>query len=265
MTDQIAPNKKKIIDWNKKSVSDSERIGKHLEQRAELEERATTENDSVSSRRIATPASGVGLQKLRQKIREVYDEDDDEDENGNIFFNIRLLNDNENETNEEQRRNQQKNDIFKITREQQQTGKLDVIMSSAMAAHAAGLSPAPDAGDSRAVNSTEYDVKKLRRDTLKKKINKPLRLKGELPEKELTQAISGIKNARYALPSELLQDMTAAATPELAEETDEETLAKLILEKSGRAAPSKKLSEIAAERQKKRQNSATSDYEKEND
>lgn len=45
MTEQLAPNQKKIVDWDKKSDSDAERISKRLEGRSELDDRTSTAND----------------------------------------------------------------------------------------------------------------------------------------------------------------------------------------------------------------------------
>ena len=65
MTEQLAPNQKKIVDWDKKSDSDAERISKRLEGRSELDDRTSTAND-VSARPVAerTPClpclSGTG-------------------------------------------------------------------------------------------------------------------------------------------------------------------------------------------------------------
>lgn len=52
MTEQLAPNQKKIVDWDKKSDSDAERISKRLEGRSELDDRTSTAND-VSVRPVA--------------------------------------------------------------------------------------------------------------------------------------------------------------------------------------------------------------------
>ena len=91
MTEQLAPNQKKIVDWDKKSDSDAERISKRLEGRSELDDRTSTAND-VSVRPVAertaapvrpathpaaanpaasrpAPAAGQPLQRLRQKLK----------------------------------------------------------------------------------------------------------------------------------------------------------------------------------------------------
>lgn len=304
MTEQLAPNQKKIVDWDKKSDSDAERISKRLEGRSELDDRASTVND-VSSRPVAertatpvrpatrpAPAAGQPLQRLRQKIKEVYD-DDDEDENAPGFFNISLLDEEEAEngilpagTVPDPARNE--SETLRITREQQLAGKLDAILSSSMAAREAGLSPRVSRADARLANSAEYDVKKIRRQTLKEKISEPLGLKGHLPEKDLGQALRGLKNAAETLEpslhsaasqtplsaaplaslqretSDILNGLPAETAPELAKEDDEKALARLILEKSGRGAPRKKLSEIAKGLKPFKKNENTADSGKEN-
>ena len=302
MTEQLAPNQKKIVDWDKKSDSDAERISKRLEGRSELDDRTSTAND-VSARPVAertaapvrpathpaaanpaasrpAPAAGQPLQRLRQKIKEVYDDDDDEDENAPGFFNISLLDEEEAEngvlpagTVPDPARNE--SETLRITREQQLAGKLDAILSSSMAAREAGLSP-------------RASRKKIRRQTLKEKISEPLGLKGHLPEKELGQALRGLKNAAKTLEpslhsaasqaplsaaplaslqreaSDILNGLPAETAPELAKEDDEKALARLILEKSGRGAPRKKLSEIAKGLKPFKKNENTADNSKEN-
>ena len=239
------------------------------------------------------PAAGQPLQRLRQKIKEVYDDDDDEDENAPGFFNISLLDEEEAEngvlpagTVPDPARNE--SETLRITREQQLAGKLDAILSSSMAAREAGLSPRASRTDARLANSAEYDVKKIRRQTLKEKISEPLGLKGHLPEKELSQALRGLKNAAETLEpslhsaasqaplsaaplaslqretSDILNGLPAETAPELAKEDDEKALARLILEKSGRGAPRKKLSEIAKGLKPFKKNENTADNSKEN-
>jgi len=157
-----------------------------------------------------------------------------------------------------------------------------------MAAREAGLSPRASRTDARLANSAEYDVKKIRRQTLKEKISEPLGLKGHLPEKELGQALRGLKNAAETLEpslhsaasqaplsaaplaslqretSDILNGLPAETAPELAKEDDEKALARLILEKSGRGAPRKKLSEIAKGLKPFKKNENTADNSKEN-
>lgn len=241
MTLTKAPNQKEIIDWQKKSADDSARIGKRMSGRDELSDAATTANNAAPTRPQA--GSDKALQRLRQKIKEVYD-DEDEDEKTPEFFNISLLGE-ENTSTESEAFPRREMETIRITKEQQLAGKLNTIMSSSMAAKEAGLSPQATAADARLANSAEYDLKKIRRQTLKQKISDPLQLKGDLKEKTLPQAVHGLKNAERNLPEDTLAGYPAEAAPELNKENSEAELAKLILQKSGRGAPRKKLSELA--------------------
>ncbi len=234
MTEKQTPKKRKIIDWNKKSGNDSSRITKRMEQRAELADSASTENDAA--KKLPPRAVGLPLLRLRKKIKEVYDEEDEEE--FTPLFNIDLLGE------EEERRDHEQKNIADIAKQQLLTGKLNTIMSTALVAEEAGLSPKMTADDIQLINSAEYDVKTIRRKTMRKKVEEPLGLKGEIPEKNLTKSVKAIKKAQKELPEDALQGFPADELENIIE-LDEEDMAKLILKKSGRRGPKKKLSDIA--------------------
>ncbi len=229
------PDKRKIIDWNKKSGSDSERISKRMQGREELSDAATTTN--AASKAIRPPrATGQPLLRLRQKIKEIYDDEEDEE---TPLFNIELF-----EEQDEKRQEKQSTDTIRLTKQMELAGKLNLIMNSALIAEEAGLSSKLTAQDAQLADTPEYDLKKVRRETFKNKIEKPLKLKGELSEKKLTDAAKGLKKAQQALGKEALKDFPADDAAMLAT-LDEEDMAKLILKKTGRKSPKKSLSEIA--------------------
>lgn len=234
MTEQQNPKKRKIIDWNKKSGEDASRITKRMQHRSELSDAASTENDAA--KKLPPRAVGLPLLRLRKKIKEVYDED--EEEEYTPLFNIDLLGE------EEQHLKDEQQNIAHIAKQQLLTGKLNTIMSTALVAEEAGLNPKMTLDDARLINSAEYDVKNIRRRTMRKKIEEPLGLKGELPEKGLSQSVKAIKKAKKELPEDALQDFPAEELNDMIE-LDKEDMAKLILKKSGRRSPKKKLSEIA--------------------
>ncbi len=239
----LAPNQKKIIDWDKKSASDASRIGKRLSGRAALPDQASTDN-SIS--RLNTPKpSDKALRRLRQKIREVYDEEDEEENASPDFFNINLLGETEDAA--ESTRRHTETETIRITKEQQLAGKLNAILSTSLAAKEAGLPPSPTSQDARLANAAEYDIPGIRRKTLKQKVSEPLHLKGELKEDSLPNALHGIRKTRDRLPEDALNDYPASDAEELDNEDTEAKLAKLILKKSGRRAPNKKLSELVRE------------------
>lgn len=246
MTEELAPNKKKLINWEKKSISDASRISKRLEGRAELEDEASTDN-TANLRKPASP-SPKALNRLRKKIKEVYDEEDDEEENS--FFNINLL-DSEELYNEEQIRTRQEKETIKITQEQHMAGKLSAVMSANMAAKAAGQANSPTKEDARLLNSSEYTPAEIRRQILKQKVVKPLNLEGDISDENLEKSIQGLKNIQKNFSSEELKNLPTEDLKDFAEEHDENKLAKLILKKSGRRAPTPKLSKQIKEMNKK--------------
>lgn len=236
MTKPQNPKKRKLIDWNKKSGDDASRITKRMQQRAELSDAAATDNDAAKN--MPPRAIGMPLLRLRKKIKEVYDEEEDEEEYTPLF-NIDLLGEEEQKHHQDEQKN-----ITHIAQQQLLTSKLNTIMSTALIAEEAGLNPKMTIDDTRLINSSETDVKTIRRRTLRKKVEEPLGLKGELAEKDIPQSVKAIKKAQKELPADSLQDFPAGELNDLIE-LDKEDMAKLILKKSGRRTPKKKLSEIA--------------------
>lgn len=235
MTEQQNPKKRKIIDWNKKSGEDAGRITKRMQHRAELSDAAATDNDAA--KKLPPRAVGLPLLRLRKKIKEVYDEE--EEEEYTPLFNIDLLGEEE----QIHRHNEQKN-FADIAKQQLLTGKLSTIMSTALVAEEAGLNPKMTTHDIDLINSAENNPQTIRRQTMKKKVEEPLGLKGKLPEKNLKKSVKAVKKAKKELPADALQGFPANELEDIIE-LDKEDMAKLILKKSGRHAPKKKLSEIA--------------------
>lgn len=260
MTEELTPNKKELINWEKKSASDAARISKRLAGRAELEDEATTQN-AAQLRKPASP-SPQALNRLRKKIKEVYDDEEDEEEN--TFFNVSLL-DNEEIYDEEQARARQEKETIRITQEQHMAGKLSAVMSANIAAKNAGLPDTPTQEEARLLNSSEYTPTEIRRQVLKQKVAKPLNLRGNIPEENLEKSIRGIKNVKKQFSKEELQNLPAKEMPDFAEEKDENEIAKLILKKSGRRAPTKKLSERIKEMSAEQTHLLNYDEGKEND
>lgn len=242
------PARRKATDWNQKSGTDSARISKRLEHRSELKDSATTNNDTEAPKTYPPRAVGAPLLRLRQKIKEVYDEDDDEnDENAPlVYFNISLIDDNQKHREDEtQKKAEQASETLRIAQEQQTAGKLNLIMDTAMTAQKAGLRTKITAKDLNLANSPELNLKKIKRKTLKDKVETPLKLKGELPETNLEEALLGIKKALQELPPDSLKDFPASSLPELEKQPTDAEMADLILKKSGRKKQKKNLAEIA--------------------
>ncbi len=220
---KLAPNKKKIIDWNKKSASDTLRISNRLSRRAKLTDKA--------------------LRRLHQKIREVYEEDDDN--TLPEFFNINLFNEEEEEEEKtENTRRQTEIETIRTTKEQQLAGKLNTILSTTLTAKEANLSPRFD--------QLEYTSDKCHRkqyspnspSDIKTKNFQTTTFKRRTERKKRPDAMKGQKKAQSRLPESSLNDYLTPNADELNSENSETNLAKLLLKKSGRRTTNKKLSDL---------------------
>lgn len=235
----MEPTNKKSLDWKSKNDKDNVNIDNKLQKRKKKKVSEVTLED------LATPhcAKGETLQHLHQNITEIFDTP--EEDTFHPFFNISLIDDDDN--NEEEKSQKQADETIRITKEQQMIGKLDVIMSTAIAADAAGLSSKKTNKDIARAGNAEYDLPKLRRKTTKEKIEDPLELIGEIPEDKLEPSVSAIKKVKSKLPADSLNGMPTDELFVLDEEDDPNALAKLILQKTGRrpSKAKKKLSDLA--------------------
>ncbi len=259
MTEELTPNKKKKINWKEKSASDASRISKRLEGRELLTEEATTTN-SVTSKKAAAPTSPSleARNRLRKKIKEVYDDEED-DENETVFFDINLL-DSEEDLNQSSNSFLKEKETLRIIKEQQMAGKLNTIMSANLAAKDLNLPSSLTKEDRRILNSAEYDIAETRRQTLRSKISKPLGIQGDLPEKELQKTIKDIKTIQTEVSLEDLAPIKTKnikETADIIEEKEENEMAKLILEKTGRQLPS-----ISSPLKRKLEKRVAEEYEK---
>ena len=76
---------------------------------------------------------------------------------------------------------------IKLIKEQQDLGKITIKDSTDMLAKKAGIKSINKKIDDKILTSAHYDLKRLRRLALKEKIERPLKLKSPLKEKELNK------------------------------------------------------------------------------
>lgn len=200
MTEKKAPNKSKIVDWKKKSASDSDRL---LTRRKE--------KDEPQKKSRPPRATGKPLLRLKKKIKEIYEDDDYEDEDDLIntpLYHITLIEDQEQYEKKE-------TELLKITKQQELTSKLNIIMNNALASQKAGLNAEIDTKDLQLADTPELTLKEVHTKTVEKKLTQPLDIQ---------------ENTDF-----------------VADETDKDKLAKLVLEKSGikKRKTKKSLAEIA--------------------
>jgi hypothetical protein len=241
---------KKTVDWQQKNQEDAARILRRAQSAASTPNNREDRSVPTDKPDLPPKANPIALRRLRKKIHEIYD-DEEEEENDIVnlpFFDITLIDEETPHTSayeQEQNSGLSETELLRITKEQQLTGKLNLIMDTALVAERAGLSSKITATDTQRATGAEFNLKKLRRQTLHDKIEKPLKLKGELPETELDKAVKGIKKARRIVGEEALEDFEAEDLPELNKENSPEEMADLILKKTGRKKEKKSLFELA--------------------
>ena len=195
MTEKKAPNKRNIVDWNKKSASDSDRLLTR-----------SKEKNKTTKKSRPPRATGKALLRLREKIKELYEDDDYEDQEdliNNPLYQIKLIQDEEDQQKKD-------HDLLKINRLQQLTSKLNIIMNTAISSIKANLNGKINSKDMQLADKPELSFKEVKVKSVEEKITKPLNIEEE--------------------------------TPFVSDEMDAQKLAKIVLEKTGRSRKKSKKS-----------------------
>lgn len=242
-------NKKSTTNWKIKNTSDNERIKKRIDDRVQISDSPTTQKD-FQPKNPPIKQKMTAHMRIRKNIGEAYDEEDEEDESYVPFFNISLLSENDRQYNhEDEQKHLEKNELetIRLTKEMQMTGKLNVIMNTMMEAEKAGLRPHIEKKDKEILNSAEYNLPKARRTLIHEKIEKPLKIDGNIPEKKLKETVTAIKDITENISPKAVEGLNADEIIELDEADKKEALAELILQKSGRKKKPKSILQLAKE------------------
>ena len=166
MTEKKAPNKRKIVDWNKKSESDSDRLLTRSKEKSETHKKSRPPR-----------ATGKPLLRLRTKIKELYEDDEYENQDdliNNPLYQIKLIQDEENTEKKEQ-------EIMRINKLQQLTAKLNIIMNTAIASIKANLKGSINSKDVQLADTPELSFEDVKVKSIEEKITKPLNIEEETP------------------------------------------------------------------------------------
>lgn len=190
----------------------------------------------------------IGLQKLRKKVREVYDEDEeDEDDYTYTFAPIRQIED-EAEDNrllkglsmEEKQALKQKETLDTI-KSQQDAGKMEALHIAHNLAKEAGLKGLSEKTVAFGMQEATFRPQEMQQEVIKKDISKKLGIKGKVEDGKIIQAARGIKKVenlggQKAAKNLDMKDIIKAGEEKL----DEIKLAELILQKSGQDVKKRK-------------------------
>lgn len=213
-----------------------------------FDETITKDNDTTP--KSSLPKDDKALKRLKRKVKEYFKE---EEKTFKPFFKISLVSDNNEEENTRPSPNEKSLDTIKIMRQQETVSKLDAILSTTLAAKKIGL-PVDTSKDDELLNTAQSDTSQTKKKNINQKIEKPLKLKGHIKEENLSKSLEGIKVVTHTLTQSALEDMPASKLEDLNDTQNEEELAKIILEKTGRKVkPSSKKSDKSLKQFKKEQ------------
>lgn len=190
----------------------------------------------------------VGLQKIRKKVREVYDEEDeDEDDYMYTFVQVPSIENEEDDRllkglTEDERRDLRQHQTIDTIRSQQDAGRMEALHIAHNMAKDIGLKGLKKKTVSEEMQRAEFQPQKLQDLAIQKDVAKRLGIKGKVEPGKVVEAARGIKKVenlggQKATKNIDMKDMIKAGEDKL----DEIKLAELILEKSGQDVKKRKM------------------------
>ncbi|MBR6409314.1 MAG: hypothetical protein IKS23_03640 [Alphaproteobacteria bacterium] len=190
----------------------------------------------------------LGLQKIRKKIREVYDEDDEEEDDYTYTFaHMPMVEPEEDDrllkglTDQEKRDLQQKETIDTM-KSMQDAGRMEALHIAHNMARDIGLKGLEKKTVSESMQRAEFKPQEIQDLAIQKDIAARLGIKGKIDNGKVREAAKGIKKVenlggQKATKNLDMKDMIKAGEEKL----DEIRLAELILEKSGQDVKKRKV------------------------
>ena len=189
----------------------------------------------------------VGLQKLRKKVREVYDEDEEEDDYTYTFAPIMQMED-ETEDNrlfkglsDEEKRALKQKQTIDIVKSQQDVGKMEALHIAHNLAREAGLKGLSEKSVAQGMQEAEFRPQEMQKEIISKDVTQKLGIKGKIEDGKIIQAARGIKKVENLGGQKAAKNLDMKDVIKAGEEKlDEIKLAELILQKSGQDVKKRK-------------------------
>ncbi len=190
----------------------------------------------------------LGLQKIRKKIREVYDEeDDDEDEYIYTFAQIQMPEPEEDDRllkglTEQEKRDLKQKETINNMKSMQDAGRMEALHIAHNMAKDIGLKGLNKKTVSEGMQRAEFKPQEIQDLAIQKDVAARLGIKGKIDQGKVREAAKGIKKVenlggQKAAKNLDMKDVVKAGEDQL----DEIRLAELILEKSGQDVKKRKM------------------------
>lgn len=234
------------FDWKKNGFD----MREHLTlKNNSLEAEAYQDNQKKERpKKIKNPKNiPLGLQKIRKKVREVYDEEDEEDDYTYTFSVLPQMSEEAEDnkllkglTDDEKRFLKQKETI-ETTKAQQDAGKMEALHIAHNLAKEAGLKGLREKTVAAGIQEAAFRPQEMQEKVIKKDVSEKLGIRGKISDGKIIQAARGIKKieslgGQKAAKNLDMKDVVKAGEDKL----DEIKLAELILEKSGQDVKKRK-------------------------
>lgn len=227
------------IEWKKSGFESSEKATRRINEQKAAQYDAFKRN-GASKVTTVTPADlPKGLNKIRKKIRDIYDDEEEEDENdfqpspNLITANNSLLN----ALSEEEKQDLSSRETLEQMQMQQAAGRLEALITADKLAKSAGLKGLQKKTAAQAMTDVRMPETILK-SVVQKDIAKRLKIsKGALPQKDIGKFFRGIKRIEAIGGSkQAVRGMSVKNVIQAGDEkkTNDSKIAKMILAKTGR-------------------------------
>ncbi len=180
----------------------------------------------------------VGIQKMRQKIRDVYDEED-EDIYEYTFVKAPKIeeetkNSSEQEKSQAEETAQKQKETNSIIKSQQDVGKMEALEVASRLAKEVGLKGVKKQTVNKEMQDVRFRPQQTYTRAVENDITKELGLKGKVKDKKIIQAVRGIKTVEELGSKKAVKNLDMSDMVKVGEKKmDQKELAELILKKSG--------------------------------
>ncbi len=237
----VKKNKIEPIKFSKKSIGERE----HLTLKNDTLEadiyRQEQEKESNKKRQVKEKKLPLGIQKMRKKVREVYDEEDEEDylehvyqpkEDDDILLNA---------LSDEEKKNLKQRNVVDTIKKQQDAGKMEALHIAQNFALESGMKGLDATLVAEKMQEATPDFNQTKSQAIEKGVTKKLGVKGKIQDRDIIQAARGIKKVENFAGIKATKNLETSDVVKIGKnKLDDIKLAELILQKSGQELKKRK-------------------------
>ena len=235
------------IEWKKSGFGSSEKLSLKINPREAAAYNAKKKNAIQQASPLTASDLPAGLKKIRNKIKDVFDDDEDDEENVSVVIAPALMENNSllNALDEDEKKILRQQETFQQIKMQQDAGKLGMLAEAHKLAQEAGLKGLRQDTINNNMLNPAVD-RKFMENIVKKDLAKSLKIKDvRLEDGKYIQVLRGISNIRKMGGVKAVEGLNLQ---QVAQAADEKKAAQVLLEKTGRS-DAKKQKPFAKKRQ----------------